>query len=44
MKSAMMYGFDCWAIIKKEETEMKVAEMIILRWMCVVTRMNRIRN
>lgn len=44
MKPAMMYGFDCWAIIKKKEIKMKVVEIIMLRWMCGVTKMDRIRN
>lgn len=40
----MMYGSECQAINKKEEIKMKVAVTRMLRWMCVVTRLDRISN
>lgn len=45
MRLTMMYGTEWWVLNKKKETEMKVAEMRILKWMrCSVTRLNRNGN
>lgn len=39
-----MHGFKCWATKKIDKIKLHVAEMRMLRWMCVVTRMDKIRN
>ena len=44
VRPAMMYGAETWAIKKTEEKKLDVAEMRMLRWMCGVTRKDKIRN
>ena len=44
VRPAMMYSCETWATKKKHERKMNVAEMKMLRWMCGVTRKDRIRN
>ena len=44
VRPAMMYGAETWAIKKTQEKKLDVAEMRMLRWMCGVTRRDRIRN
>ncbi|KAI5728881.1 hypothetical protein M8J77_001642 [Diaphorina citri] len=44
VRPAMLYGAETWPIKKRQEDRMNVAEMRMLRWMCGVTRMDRIRN
>ncbi|XP_068250357.1 uncharacterized protein [Palaemon carinicauda] len=39
-----MYGAETWAIKETEEKKMDVAEMRMFRWMCGVTRRDKIRN
>lgn len=39
-----MHGFKCWATKKIDKIKLHVAEIRMLRWMCVVTRMDKIRN
>ena len=39
-----MYGAETWAMKKAQEKKLDVAEMRMLRWMCGVTKLNRIRN
>ena len=42
---AMVYGAETlWAVKKVHEKKMEVAEMNMLRWMCGVTRLDKIRN
>lgn len=40
----MMYEFQCWAIYKKKEIKVIVAEMRMLKWICNMKRMDRITN
>src|SRR5215467_3203283 len=44
VRPAMLYASECWAITKKEEQKLLVAEMRMLRMLCGVTSMDRIRN
>ena len=39
-----MYGADTWALKKAHEKKLEVAEMRMLRWMCGVTKLDKIRN
>ena len=39
-----MYGADAWALKKAQENKLEVAEMRMLRWMCGVTKLDKIRN
>ena len=44
-RSALMYGADTWALKKAQEKQLlKVVEMRMLRWMCGVTMLHKIRN
>ena len=40
----MMYGAETWALKKAQEKKLEVAEMRMLRWMCGVTKLDKIRN
>ncbi|XP_070042174.1 uncharacterized protein [Nicotiana tomentosiformis] len=44
VRSAMIYGVECWSIKNSHIQKMKVAEITMLRWMYGHTRMNKIRN
>ena len=44
VRPAMMYGTECWAVDRKIEQRMSVAEMRMLWWMSGVTREDKIRN
>ncbi|XP_047004640.1 uncharacterized protein LOC124622894 [Schistocerca americana] len=44
VRPAMIYGAETWLIIVAQERKMEVAEMRILRWVCGVTRKDRIKN
>ena len=39
-----MYGAETWAVKKAQEKKLDVAEIRMLRWMCGVTKLDRIRN
>ncbi|CAG9134626.1 unnamed protein product [Plutella xylostella] len=44
IRPVMLYGAECWATkVMSDERRMHVAEMRMLRWMCGVTRKDRIR-
>ena len=40
----MLHGAETWPVKKVQEKKLDVAEMKMLRWMCGVTKMDRIRN
>ena len=44
VRPTMLYGAETWPIKKEQERRMEVAEMRMLRWMCGVTRKDKIRN
>jgi hypothetical protein len=44
IRPVAMYGSYCWAMKKKAERKLHAAEMRMLRWMCGVTTMDKIRN
>ncbi|KAJ8709025.1 hypothetical protein PYW07_008851 [Mythimna separata] len=44
IRPVIMYGSECWAVKKTDEKRLHVAEMRMLRWMCGVTRMDKVRN
>ena len=44
VRPATMYGAETWAIKKTQEKKLDVAEMRMLRWMCGVTRRDKIGN
>ena len=39
-----VYGAETWALKKAHEKKLEVAEMRMLRWMCGVTKLDKIRN
>lgn len=44
IRPVILYGSECWAVKKTDEKRLHVAEMRMLRWMCGVTRMDKVRN
>ena len=44
VRSALMCGAETWALKKAQENKLEVAEMRMLRWMCGVTKLDKIRN
>ena len=40
----MTYGAECWAVRKKDENRLHVAEMRMLRWIRGKTRNDHVRN
>uniref|UniRef100_A0A914XRT6 Uncharacterized protein n=1 Tax=Plectus sambesii TaxID=2011161 RepID=A0A914XRT6_9BILA len=44
VRPALLYGSECWTTTKKDEQRMKTTEMRMLRWMCGLTRLDRVRN
>ena len=40
----MLYGSKCWATKVIDHKRLHSAEMRMLRWMCGVTRMDKVRN
>ena len=44
VRPAMLYGFETVALTKRQEAEMEVAELKMLRFSLGVTRMDKIRN
>ena len=44
VRPAMLYGLETVALMKRQEAEMEVAELKMLRFSLRVTRMDKIRN
>ncbi|PHU07698.1 Potassium transporter 1 [Capsicum chinense] len=44
VRPAMLYGAECWPVKNSHIQKMKVAKMRMLRWMCGLTRGDRVRN
>ena len=44
IKPTMIYGAECWAVRKKDENRLHVAEMRMLRWIRGKTRKDHVRN
>ena len=44
IKQTMTYGAECWAVTKKHENRLHVAEMRMLRWIRGKTRKDHVRN
>ena len=44
VRPAMMYGAETWAVKKAQEKKLDVEEMMMLRWMSGVTKLDRIRS
>ena len=44
VRPAMLYGAETWATTKRHESRIDVNEIRMLRWMCGVTRNDKIRN
>ena len=44
IKPTMTYGAECWAVRKKGENILHVAEMRMLRWIMGETRKDHVRN
>ena len=40
----LVYGAETWALKKAQEMKLEVAEMQMLRWMCGVTKLDKVRN
>ena len=43
-RPALLYGAETWATTRVQEARLEVNEMRMLRWMCGVTRRDKIRN
>ncbi|KAM3394643.1 hypothetical protein P3S68_003646 [Capsicum galapagoense] len=44
VRPALLYGAECWPVKNSHIKKMKVAKMRMLRWMCGLTRGDRVRN
>ena len=44
LRPALMYGAETWALKKADEKKSEVAKMRMLRWMCGVAKVDKIRN
>ena len=44
VRPALLYGADTWATTRGQEARLEVNEMRMLRWMCGVTRRDKIRH
>ena len=44
VRPTLMYGAETWVLKKAQEKKLDVAEIRMLRWMCGVTKLDKIRN
>ncbi|KAF3675032.1 putative pre-mRNA-processing factor 6-like [Capsicum annuum] len=44
IRPAILYGAECWPVKNSHIQKMKVAEMRMLRWICGLTKGDRVRN
>jgi hypothetical protein len=44
IRSAMLYGAECWSTKRRHVQQLSVAEMRMLRWICGHTRRDWVRN
>jgi hypothetical protein len=44
IRPMMLYGAECWPTKRRHVQQLSVAEMRMLRWICVHTRRDRVRN
>ncbi|KAF3657800.1 Telomere repeat-binding factor 1 [Capsicum annuum] len=44
VRSAMLYGAECWSLKDSHIQKLKVVEIRMLRWMCGLTRRVKVRN
>ena len=44
VRPSLMYGEETWVLKKAQGIKVEVAEMRMLRWMCGVTKLDKIRN
>jgi len=44
VRPALLYEAECWHIKRSYIQKMRVVEMRIIRWICGLTRLDKIRN
>ncbi|PZC79938.1 hypothetical protein B5X24_HaOG215620 [Helicoverpa armigera] len=44
IRPVLLYGSEAWPVLERHKQELRVTEMKMLRWMCGVTRKDRVRN
>ena len=44
IRPAILYGIECWTILKQHVNKLRITEMLMLRWICGKTLKDRIRN
>ena len=44
VRPTMLYGTECWLVKNSHIQKLKITEMRMLRWMCGLTRRNKVRN
>ncbi|KAJ0179997.1 hypothetical protein K1T71_004588 [Dendrolimus kikuchii] len=44
IRPVLLYGSEAWPVLERHKQELRVTEMNMLRWMCGVTRKDRVRN
>ena len=44
VRPAMLYGAETWSVKKAHERKLNLVEMRMLRWMCGISKVDRVRN